>query len=99
MHHNAPDREPARADALARLTFAPASSKFYIGGGSKACVYEFELLPDGRIEPRRTFTFVAEASASIPISSRRRRFARWRMLYAAALLRDSVFVVTSPPAS
>ena len=45
-------------DAWLGLTFAPASSNFYVGGGSKACVYEFELLSDGRIEPRRTFTFV-----------------------------------------
>jgi DNA-binding beta-propeller fold protein YncE/phospholipase C len=81
-------------DAWLGLTFAPASSKFYIGGGSKACVYEFELLPDGRIEPRRTFTFVAEAQrkhtdfiGDVAVSP------DGRMLYAAALLRDSVFVV------
>ena len=81
-------------DAWLGLTFAPASSKFYIGGGSKACVYEFELLPDGRIEPRRTFTFVPEAQrkhtdfiGDVAISP------DGRMLYAAALLRDSVFVV------
>ena len=72
-------------DAWLGLTFAPASSKFYIGGGSKACVYEFELLPDGRIEPRRTFTFVAEAQrkhtdfiGDVAVSP------DGRMLYAAA---------------
>ena len=84
----------ALPDAWLGLTFAPASSKFYVGGGSKACVYEFELLSDGRIEPRRTFTLVSDKLrqhtdfiGDVAISP------DGRLLYAAALLRDVVFVV------
>ena len=82
------------ADAWLGLAFARGSSKFYVGGGSKACVYEFELLSDGRIEPRRTFTFVPENKrqhsdfiGDVAISP------DGRMLYAAALLRDTIFAV------
>jgi DNA-binding beta-propeller fold protein YncE len=81
-------------DAWLGLTFAPGSSKFYVGGGSRACVYEFELLSDGRIEPRRTFTFVAEQQrqhtdfiGDVVVSP------DGRLLYAAALHRDAIFVV------
>ena len=81
-------------DAWLGLAFAPNSSKFYVGGGSKASVFEFELLPDGQIAARRTFEFVAEAQrkhtdfiGDVAVSS------DGRVLYAAALHRDSVFVI------
>ena len=81
-------------DAWLGLIFAPGSSKFYVGGGSKASVFEFELLADGRIEARRTFTFVDEAQrkhtdfiGDVAVSN------DGHLLYAAALHRDSIFVV------
>jgi hypothetical protein len=52
----APPQRFARTDG----THLGSGSLFYVGGGSKASVYEFELLADGKIEARRTFTFVAE---------------------------------------
>ncbi len=81
-------------DAWLGLTFAPGSSKFYIGGGSKASVFEFELLADGKIEARRTFTLVAEDQrkhtdfiGDVAVSN------DGHLLYATALHRDSIFVV------
>ena len=81
-------------DAWLGLAFEPASTLFYVGGGSRACVYEFELLSDGRIEQRRTFTFVPENQrkhtdfiGDVAVSP------DGRLLYAAALLRDVIFVV------
>jgi hypothetical protein len=46
-------------DAWLGLAFAPGTSKFYVGGASSACVYEFELTASGQIEARRTFPLVA----------------------------------------
>ena len=81
-------------DAWLGLAFAPGSSKFYVGGGSKASVFEFELLPGGKIEARRTFTFVDEATrkhtdfiGDVAVGN------DGHLLYAAALHRDSIFVV------
>lgn len=81
-------------DAWQGLAFAPGSSKFYIGGGSKASVFEFELMANGQIEARRAFTLVAEGQrkhtdfiGDVAISN------DGHLLYAAALHRDSIFVV------
>jgi DNA-binding beta-propeller fold protein YncE len=81
-------------DAWLGLTFAPGSSKFYVGGGSKASVFEFELMPTGQIETRRSFTLVDEGQrkhtdfiGDVAVSN------DGHLLYAAALHRDSIFVV------
>ncbi len=81
-------------DAWLGLTFAPGSSRFYVGGGSKASVFEFELLAEGKIEARRTFTLVPEGQrkhtdfiGDVAVSP------DGHLLYAAALHRDSIFVV------
>ena len=81
-------------DAWMGLAFAPGSPKFYVGGGSKASFFEFELLSDGKIETRRTFSLVDEGQrkhtdfiGDVAVSN------DGHLLYAAALHRDSVFVV------
>lgn len=88
-------------DAWLGLAFAPpqksaagAKSLFYTGGGSKASVFEFELMPDGNIEQRRTFACVPESQrkhsdfiGDVAVSN------DGHLLYAAALHRDSIFVV------
>ena len=94
-------------DAWMGLAFAPPqrftqsdgshlgpNALFYVGGGSKASVFEFELMGDGKIEARRTFTLVAEGQrkhtdfiGDVAISP------DGHLLYAAALHRDSIFVV------
>ncbi len=81
-------------DAWLGLAFAPGASKFYVGGGSKASVFEFELFADGKMEARRTFTLVAEDQrkhtdfiGDVAVSN------DGHLLYAAALHRDSIFVV------
>ena len=93
-------------DAWMGLAFAPQqrftqsdgshlgpNALFYVGGGSKASVFEFELMGDGKIEARRTFTLVAEGQrkhtdfiGDVAISP------DGHLLYAAALHRDSIFV-------
>lgn len=81
-------------DGWLGLTFAPTSNLFYVGGGSRASVFEFELTAEGRAEALRTFTLVPEASrkhtdfiGDVQISP------DGRLIYAAALHRDSIFVV------
>jgi DNA-binding beta-propeller fold protein YncE len=88
-------------DAWLGLAFAPPrksaageKSLFYAGGGSKASVFEFELMPDGKIEQRRTFALVPEGQrkhtdfiGDVAVSN------DGHLLYAAALHRDSIFVV------
>ncbi len=82
------------ADGWLGLAFAPKSSLFYVGGGARSAVYEFELTKDGKIEERRTFSLVAEANrkhtdfiGDVQVSP------DGRLIYAAALYRDSIFVM------
>ncbi|NWF86076.1 MAG: hypothetical protein HXY18_19875 [Bryobacteraceae bacterium] len=82
------------ADGWLGLTFAPKSNLFYVGGGSRASVFEFELTGEGRVEPRRTFVLVPEADrkhtdfiGDVQLSP------DGRLIYAAALYRDSIFVI------
>lgn len=82
------------ADGWLGLAFAPGSDLFYAGGGSRASVFEFELTAEGRIESRRVFPLAAEANrkhtdfiGDVQLSP------DGRLIYAAALYRDSIFVI------
>src|SRR5579862_5164092 len=53
-------RESSRvpvADAWLGLTFSPKGDHVYVGGGSRAAVFEFSFA-DGALAPTRTFTVV-----------------------------------------
>jgi YVTN family beta-propeller protein len=80
-------------DGWLGLTFAPRSNKIYVGGGSKAAVFEFTLSGD-KLEAGRTFPapfeekqtdrdFIGDVAFSPD----------GRLLYAASLYHDAVMVI------
>jgi DNA-binding beta-propeller fold protein YncE len=80
-------------DGWLGLTIAKAGDKVYVGGGSKASVYEFNLA-NGTLTPSRVFPIVAEKDrkpedfiGDVELSP------DGHLLYAADLYRDSVVVV------
>lgn len=82
-------------DAWLGLHFAPGNSGlFYVSGGSRSCVYELHLSPQGVIEPRRTFSLVkqedrkpADFVGDVAMSP------DGRLIYVAALHRDAIWVI------
>jgi DNA-binding beta-propeller fold protein YncE len=89
-------KETARVpvpDAWLGLTIAKAGDKVYVGGGSRAAVYEFSL-SNGTLTPSRVFPVVAEKDrkpedfiGDVQISP------DGHLLYAADLYRDSLVVI------
>jgi DNA-binding beta-propeller fold protein YncE len=80
-------------DAWLGITFSPDGKFVYVGGGSRACVYEFSF-SEGKLEPARTFPIVAEAArkstdfiGDVAVSP------DGRFIYAADLYRDGVDVI------
>jgi DNA-binding beta-propeller fold protein YncE len=80
-------------DAWLGLVFAPHSDLMYVGGGSKASIYEFRFA-GGQLTPTRTLPVVPEADrkqqdfiGDVTLSP------DGRLIYAAALYRDVVKVV------
>src|ERR1700691_379890 len=81
------------ADGWLGLTFSPKGDRVYVGGGSRAAVFEFSFA-DGALEPARTFTVVAPD---------KRTYADFigdvamtpdgHLIYAADLYHDSVVVI------
>lgn len=81
-------------DAWLGLAFAPKSNLFYVGGGSQAAVFEFELTAEGRIEARRTFPLVKPEERKVTdFIGDVKLSPDGRLIYAAALYRDSIFVI------
>jgi DNA-binding beta-propeller fold protein YncE len=81
------------ADAWLGMAFAPNSDLLYVGGGSRASIYEFRFA-NGALTPARTFPVVPEAQrkdndfiGDVTLSP------DGRLIYAAALYRDVVKVV------
>lgn len=81
-------------DAWLGLAFAPGSGLLYVSGGSRAEIYEFALSSGGKLELKRTFPLVpagqrkhTDFTGDLAISP------DGRLLYAAGLYRNSVFVV------
>ncbi len=80
-------------DGWLGLTLSPDGTKVYVGGGSRASVFEFDFA-GGALTPARTFEFVAHAQrkwtdfiGDIAISP------NGRFLYAASLYNDAIRVV------
>jgi len=80
-------------DAWLGLTFAAGGDRIYVGGGSRAAVYELTL-SGGALRAGRTFAVVPEAQRAardfigdVALSP------DGRLLYAAELYRDSVAVI------
>jgi DNA-binding beta-propeller fold protein YncE len=79
-------------DAWLGLTFSPDGHTLWVGGGSRAAIYEFAFGADGSLKPGRTFPlvehpgekdFIGDVAASPD----------GRLLYAADIFHDSVLVV------
>ena len=80
-------------DGWLGLTFAPDGKHVYVGGGSHACVYEFNWT-DGKLELARTFQIVPDDKRThtdfigdVTVSP------DGRMLYAAGLYHNAIHVV------
>ena len=56
------------ADGWLGLTFSPKGDRVYVGGGSRAAVFEFSF-SNGALEATRTFTRRPESSDAIATSS------------------------------
>jgi YVTN family beta-propeller protein len=80
-------------DGWLGLTMTKAGDKVYVGGGSKASIYEFSLA-NGALTPSRVFPVVAEKSRTEKDFIGDVQFSPdGRLLYAADMYRDSVVVV------
>ena len=92
----AEERELSRTpveDGWLGLTFAPGGKFVYVGGGSKAAVYEFAFA-DGKLTAGRKFQLVGEAerqwndfTGDVTVSP------DGRLIYAAMLYRDTIAVI------
>src|SRR6478672_3375173 len=79
------------ADAWLGLTFTPKGDRVYVGGGSRAAVFEFTF-SNGALQPARTFTVVAKPTnrdfiGDVALSP------DGRLIYAADLYHDQVVVI------
>lgn len=81
------------ADGWLGLTLSSDGERVYVGGGSRAAVFEFEF-EDGRLVPARTFPIVAEAGRKHEDFAGDVQFSPdGRLLYASLLYRDTVAVI------
>lgn len=78
------------ADGWLGLTFSPDGKRVYVGGGSRACVFEFSW-NDGKLEPARTMDIVlpdkrthTDFIGDVAVS------ADGRMLYVAGLYHNAI---------
>src|SRR5436190_2812036 len=81
------------ADGWLGLTFSPDGKRLYVGGGSRASVFEFNWA-DGKLDAARTFTIVPEDKRTptdfigdVALSP------DGRMLYAAGLYHNAIHVI------
>src|SRR3954454_22367334 len=95
VHDAASMKEVSRSpiqDGWLGMTFSPDGKFVYVGGGSRACVYEFGFSADGKLTPARTFSILPEGQQ-----------AQWtdfvgdvavtpngRLIYAAALYQNAI---------
>ncbi len=81
-------------DAWLGLTFSPNGKFVYVGGGSRACVYEFTFSADGKLQLARTFPIIPEADrkptdfiGDVAVSP------DGRLIYAAGLFHNAIHVI------
>jgi hypothetical protein len=81
-------------DGWLGLALAPNGRTLWVGGGSKASIFEFSVSETGRLEAKRTFEIVKEADrgehdfiGDVEVSP------DGRLLYAADLYHDQILVV------
>lgn len=81
------------ADGWLGLAFSPKGDRVYVGGGSKASVFEFTF-SEGKLQPARTFVVVPEGKRTnrdfigdVAITP------DGRLIYAADLYHDSLVVI------
>jgi len=80
-------------DAWLGLTFNPKGDRLYVGGGSRASVYELGWA-DGKLTPMRTFVVVPPEKRTVKDFIGDLAFSPdGRMLYAADLYHDSLVVI------
>ncbi len=80
-------------DGWLGLAFAPGSDRLYVGGGSRAAVFEFAYA-NGALKPARVFPVAPEAKRTPEDFIGDVAFSPdGRLLYAADLFRDSVVVI------
>jgi YVTN family beta-propeller protein len=80
-------------DGWLGLTFSPKGDLVYVGGGSRASVFEFSFA-NGALTPARTFEVVPQAQRTARDFIGDVAFSPdGRLLYAANLLQDSVAVI------
>ena len=94
----AAEREISRvpvADGWLGLTFAPKGDRVYVGGGSRAAVFEFSF-QNGTLTPARTFTVVApDKRTPTDFIGDVALDPQGHLLYAADLYHDSVVVINT----
>ncbi len=83
------------ADAWLGLALSPNGRTLWVGGGSRAAIYEFSFDENGSLQPTRTFDMVKTCRPDLSrFHRRRRRLARWtHLLYACDLYHDTILVV------
>jgi YVTN family beta-propeller protein len=81
------------ADGWLGLTFSPKGDRVYVGGGSRAAVFEFSFA-DGILEPTRTFTVVPPGERThVDFIGDVALTPDGRLIYAADLYHDSLVVI------
>jgi DNA-binding beta-propeller fold protein YncE len=82
------------ADGWLGLSFSPDGKRVYVGGGSRACVYEFSFGADGKLTPAREFPLLPadkrtweDFTGDVTLSP------DGRLIYAAMLYRDTIVVI------
>jgi YVTN family beta-propeller protein len=81
------------ADGWLGLAFSPKGDRVYLGGGSRAAVFEFSFA-DGALEPTRTFTVVPpDKRTHVDFIGDVALTPDGRLIYAADLYHDSVVVI------
>jgi YVTN family beta-propeller protein len=79
-------------DGWLGLTFSPDGHTLWVGGGSRAAIYEFAFGADGSLKPGRTFPLVEHPGEKDFIGDVATS-PDGRLLYAADMFHDSVLVV------
>ena len=87
------DRMPV-ADAFLGMVLTPNGRLIYVGGGSRATVYEFTLTPEGKLGRGREFEIAPQSTrtdrdftADVALSP------DGRLIYASDLFHDSIVVI------